>query len=120
MYSEYMGNIHKQVPTGIKRGSAELAILSLLAREALHGYQIAKRIEQETGGTLRFDVASLYPVLYAMEKRGWVRGQWEQAGGRQRRYYAITAEGRKKLEPLRAQWRDFFRALNRLAGVQNA
>jgi PadR family transcriptional regulator, regulatory protein PadR len=120
MYPTYMGDIYKAVPPAIKRGSAELAVLSLLARESLHGYQIAKQIEQQTGGALRFDAASLYPVLYGMEKRGWVRGEWERAGGRRRRYYSITAEGRKKLEPLRAQWRDFFRALNRLAGVANA
>ena len=105
----------------IKRGSAELAILSLLAGQSLHGYEIAKRIEQQTGGVLRFDVASLYPVLYGMERRGLVEGEWEKApSGRDRRYYKITSEGRKKLVPLRQQWGAFFRALDRLAGVQHA
>ena len=110
-----------QLPPNIKRGSAELAILSLLAGESLHGYEIAKRIEHQTNGVLRFDVASLYPVLYGLEKRGMVEGEWEKApSGRERRYYKITSEGRKKLAPLRKQWGEFFRALNQLAGVQHA
>ena len=109
------------LPPNIKRGSAELAILSLLAAHSLHGYEIAKRIEQQTAGVLRFDVASLYPVLYSLERRGLVQGEWETApSGRERRYYKITSEGRKKLVPLRQQWREFFRALDRLAGVQHA
>jgi PadR family transcriptional regulator, regulatory protein PadR len=109
------------LPSNIKRGSAELAILSLLAEEALHGYEIAKRIEKQTGGVLRFDVASLYPVLYGLERRGFVKGEWETAAsGRERRYYRLTLEGRKKLKPLRQQWKEFFLALDQLAGVHGA
>ncbi len=117
-----MGHTHKDaVPTKIKRGSAELAILALVAEESLHGYEIARRIERETGGVLRFDVASLYPVLYGLERRGLIRGEWEDTGTRRpRRLYRITASGRKKLVPLRQQWRDFFRALDRLTGVAGA
>ena len=109
------------VNPNIKRGSAELAILALLSEEPLHGYQIAQRIAQQTQGVLRFNLASLYPLLYRMEKRGWVKAAWQTApSGRKRRYYRLTAAGRKQLEPLRAQWRLFFRALNRLAGVARA
>ena len=108
------------VNANIKRGSAELAILALLARGPLHGYEIAKRIETDTGGVLRFDVASLYPLLYRMEKRGWVKGYWEEVGGRRRRYYRLAPEGKKKLTPLRRQWGAFFQALDRLAGVADA
>lgn len=109
------------LPPNIKRGSAELAILSLLEEQPLHGYEIAKRIERQTNGVLRFDVASLYPVLYGLERRGFVKGDWQKAAsGRERRYYHLTPQGKKKLEPLRQQWRDFFQALDRLAGVQHA
>ncbi|HEU5450332.1 MAG TPA: PadR family transcriptional regulator [Terriglobales bacterium] len=105
----------------IKRGSAELAILSLLKAEALHGYEIAKRIEQQTGGVLVFDMASLYPMLYRLETRGWIKGQWEVLpNGRKRRCYRLTAAGRAKLAPLRQEWRRFFEALDRLAGVSHA
>jgi len=109
------------ISPNVKRGSAELAILALLSGQPLHGYEIAKRIEQQTGGVLHFDLASLYPLLYRMEKRGWVKGAWESAGSRRpRRYYRLTGLGRRRLIPLREQWRLFFRALDRLAGVAHA
>jgi len=111
----------KKVSSQVKRGSAELAVLSVLAEAPLHGYEIAKRIRHQTGGVVSFDVASLYPLLYAMERRGWVEGSWEKAAnGRERRYYRLTLKGRRRLEPLRREWRQFFRALNRLAKVTDA
>ncbi len=109
------------VSAEIKRGSAELAILSVLAVQRAHGYELAKRIEQQTGGVLRFDMASLYPMLYRLERRRWIKGAWETvANGRRRRCYTLTPTGKKKLEPLRAEWRLFFGALDRLAGVSRA
>jgi len=109
------------ISSKIKRGSAELAILSLLGEQPLHGYEIAKRIEEQTHGVLRFNLASLYPLLYRLEKRGWVKGSWESSpGGRRRRCYRLTPAGKRQLVPLRAQWRLFFRALDRLAGVAHA
>lgn len=106
------------IDANVKRGSAELAVLSLLERETLHGYEIAKRVEQETGGVLKFDVASLYPLLYRMEKQDWVSAEWQDsANGRRRRCYKLTREGKKQLVPLRQQWRSFFQALERLGGL---
>jgi len=64
---------------GIKRGTAELAILSVLEHGPLHGYEMARRIEQQTKGALRFTLAALYPMLYRMEQRGWIRGAWKPA-----------------------------------------
>jgi PadR family transcriptional regulator, regulatory protein PadR len=105
----------------IKRGSGELAILTVLAEGRLHGYEIAKRIEQQTAGVLRFNLASLYPLLYGMEKRGLVKGTWEIApSGRRRRCYRLTPTGRKRLAPLRREWAEFFRALQRLAEAAHA
>jgi DNA-binding PadR family transcriptional regulator len=105
----------------VKRGSAELAILSVLEDGPLHGYQIAKRIESQTQGLLRFNLASLYPLLYRMENLGWVKGTWERpAGGRRRRYYRLGPAGKRRLVPLREEWGRLFRALNCLAGVTHA
>lgn len=109
------------IAPGIKRGTAELAVLSVLEDGPLHGYEMARRIEEQTHGSLRFTLASLYPLLYKLEKRGWVRGAWETStGGRRRRCYRLTAEGRKKLAPIRAEWSELFRALKRLAKVSHA
>ncbi len=105
----------------VKRGSAEFAILSVLAGQPLHGYEIAKQIVRQTQGVLVFNLASLYPLLYRLEKRRWVKASWETSPqGRRRRHYRLTAAGKKQLAPLRAEWRLFFRALHRLAGVAHA
>jgi PadR family transcriptional regulator, regulatory protein PadR len=111
----------QRIPARIARGSAELAILSLLSRESLYGFEISRRIEEESGGALRFNLASLYPMLYEIEKRGWIKGRWqENRAGHDRRYYSITPEGKKRLAPLRREWRFFFAALDRLAEVSPA
>jgi transcriptional regulator len=110
-----------EINTKIKRGSGELAILALLDQEPLHGYEISKRIAQQTGGVLQFNLASLYPLLYRMEKRGWVKGKWEEAqSGRKRRCYHLMPKGKKQLAPLREEWSSFFQALHRIAGVARA
>lgn len=109
------------IPPGIKRGTAELAVLSVLEDGPLHGYEMARRIEEQTHGSLRFTLASLYPLLYRMEKRGWVRAAWETSdAGRRRRCYRLTTSGKKELAPIRADWNELFRALRRLAKVSNA
>lgn len=109
------------IDANVKRGSAELAVLSLLEQRAMHGYEIAKQVELETGGVLKFDVASLYPLLYRMEKQGWVTAAWQESEtGRRRRCYRLTREGRKQLIPLRSQWRSFFEALDKLSGIATA
>jgi transcriptional regulator len=109
------------IAPGIKRGTAELAVLSVLEEGPLHGYEMARLIERQTKGALRFTLASLYPLLYRMEKRGWVRGAWEMSeSGRRRRCYRLTPAGKKKLAPIRAEWSELFRALKRLAKVSHA
>jgi len=106
---------------GVKRGTAELAILSILGEGPLHGYEMARRIERQTKGSLRFTLASLYPLLYRMEQRGWIRGTWETSrNGRRRRCYRLTPAGKKKLSPLRQEWLELFGALQRLSKVANA
>jgi PadR family transcriptional regulator, regulatory protein PadR len=109
------------IGTELKRGTAELAILSILENEPLHGYEIARRIEERSAGALRFTLAALYPMLYRMENRGWLRGTWETtASGRRRRCYRLLPPGRKMLEPLRTEWADLFRAMRRVAKVGHA
>ena len=104
-----------------KRGSAELLILSLVEARPRHGYEISKLIEQRSGGTVRFYVASLYPLLYRLEKRGWIQGRWiEKSGQRRRRYYRLTRHGRRVLASQRHGWQVFVAAINRITEVENA
>src|SRR5215213_3792008 len=105
----------------LKKGSAELLILSLVEHHPRHGYDIGSLIEQRSGGVLRFNVASLYPLLYRLEGRGWILGLWvEKAGQRRRRYYKLTAEGKKVLAAQRNTWREFVEAIGRITGMDHA
>ena len=98
-----------------------MLILALVEERARHGYEIAKLIEQRSKGVLQFHVASLYPLLYRLETRGWIQGRWvEKAGQRRRRYYKLTAAGRKVLNQQRQTWSDFFAALDRVSRVSQA
>jgi DNA-binding PadR family transcriptional regulator len=111
----------KRIRSKITRGSGELAILSLLAEQPLYGFEISRQIAERTAGALKFTLASLYPLLYEMEKRGWVEAYWQtNEAGRDRRYYRLTTAGRRQLAPLREEWRSFFQALDALAGVSHA
>lgn len=102
----------------LKKGNTELLILALLSEQNLHGYDLGKLIAQRSHGVLRFHVASLYPLLYKLERRGWVRGEWRPEGGRRRRYYQLTSAGRKTLEEQRRRWREFSGAMNRIVEVR--
>jgi transcriptional regulator len=105
----------------LKKGSAELLILSLVEARPRHGYEISKLIDQRSQGTLHFHVASLYPLLYRLENRGWIEGRWmEKAGQRRRRYYRLTPQGRKVLASQRHGWRVFVEAINRIMRVKHA
>src|SRR5262249_21245666 len=77
------------VPPGLdrelKKGSAELMILSLVEARARHGYEISRLIDERSGGRIRFKVASLYPMLYRLEARGWLEGRWIEKAGERRR-----------------------------------
>ena len=99
----------------LKRGSAELLILSLLDARPRHGYELSKLIKVRSGGALTFHIDSLYPLLYRLEERGWIKGTWvEKAGERRRRFYKVTPEGRRVLAEQRKTWATFVEAVRRI------
>ena len=105
----------------LKKGSTELLILSLLAARPRHGYDIGRQIETRSQGVVQLHVASLYPLLYRLERRGWVAGRWvERAGERRRRYYRLTAVGRRVLADQKDTWREFVAAVNRVVRTSHA
>ena len=105
----------------LKKGSAELLILSLVEDQPRHGYDISKLIQIRSGGILRFHVTSLYPLLYRLEDRGWIASRWvEKAEQRRRRYYSLTPEGRKVLRSQRKSWKEFVTAMSLVTGVKHA
>ena len=105
----------------LKKGSAELLILSLLEARPRHGYELSKLIRARSGGQLTFHIDSLYPLLYRLEERGWIKGAWiEKAGERRRRFYKVTAEGRRVLAAQRKTWAAFVEAVRRVTGPEHA
>ena len=116
-----MSHIAQMFDRELKKGSAELMILSLLEARPRHGYEISKLIETRSEGVVRFNVASLYPLLYRLEQRGWIKGRWvEEEGQRRRRFYRLTPEGKKVLAAQRHTWREFVAAINRITGAEHA
>ena len=104
-----------------QKSSAELLVLALLEDRPRHGYEIGKLIELRSEGVLRFHIASLYPMLYKLERRGLIQGRWvEKAGQRRKRFYRLTPEGRRVLERQRSRWQEFMSALARVAGIRHA
>jgi PadR family transcriptional regulator, regulatory protein PadR len=111
------GMFHRE----LKKGSAELLILSLLDARPRHGYDLCGLIEKRSGGALRFKAASMYPLLYRLERRGWITGRWvEKAGERRRRMYRLTAEGRAVLAAQRQGWEEFVDAIRRITSGEHA
>jgi PadR family transcriptional regulator, regulatory protein PadR len=105
----------------LKKGSAELLVLSLIEARARHGYEIGKLIEQRSGGRLRFRIGSLYPILCRLEGKGLISGRWvEKSGERRRRYYRLTSEGRKVLAAERGVWQQFVVTVNQIVKPRTA
>ena len=105
----------------LKKGSAELMVLSVVEGRARHGYEISKLIETRSGGRMKFHIASLYPLLYRLEERGWLQGRWvEKPAQRRRRFYSLTPEGRRVLARQRATWKSFVEAMDLITGGDHA
>jgi transcriptional regulator len=108
-------------PRELRKGSAEIMILSLLEERDRHGYELARLIDRRSDGELALHVASLYPILYRLERRGLIQGRWvEKSGERRRRFYRLTADGTKILDAQRRSWSAFVAALNRVARLKQA
>ena len=115
-----MANIDRMLDRELKKGSAELLILSLVEPRPRHGYELSKLIESRSEGQLKFHIASLYPLLYRLEERGWIQGKWqERPGERRRRYYRLTPQGRRVLVRQRSTWRAFVAAVGRITEIEH-
>ena len=105
----------------MQKGTTPLLVLALLEHESRHGYELSKLIEARSKGAVRIHAASLYPLLYRMEKKRWIEGRWvERDGERRRRFYHLTAEGRRQLAAQRRSWTEFVRTIGLVAGVEYA
>lgn len=96
-------------------GTLELLVLRLLEAEPMNGYAIGRRIEELTKDALKVDEGSLYPALYRMERRGWLRSSWGVSeNNRRAKFYRITRSGRNRLQGQRAEWAGFQDAVQKI------
>ncbi|HSR67628.1 MAG TPA: helix-turn-helix transcriptional regulator [Acidobacteriota bacterium] len=105
----------------LKKGTGEMLVLCVLAHKPRYGYDIAGEIGRLTEGAVSYKAASLYPLLYRMERRKWIEGRWvEKAGQRRRRYYRVTDRGQEILRSKSKSWEGFVRAIDKVLEVQHA
>jgi PadR family transcriptional regulator PadR len=105
----------RSIERELKRGSLELIVLHLLASGEAYGYEIVSKLTAETNGALEVTDGTLYPVLYRLERAGYVTVRWEtQERGVPRKYYTLTESGRDELSRLTYEWTSFAKAMNKL------
>lgn len=104
-----------------KKGSVELIVLAILQDEPRHGYEIGQVVQARSGGKLEYPLSTLYPVLYRMENRGWIKGRWvEKSGERRRCYYRLTAAGQRMLAEKLESWKAFSATVDLVVGYGSA
>lgn len=97
----------------LMKGTLDLLILKALVFGPRHGYGIARWLEESSRDLLRIEEGSLYPALYRMEKRGWIRSEWGLSdSNRKAKYYRLTTRGKEQLEAQATGWERFVEAMS--------
>jgi len=107
--------------SGLLQGTLELLVLKTLSWGPMHGYGIASWIESATGDVLRVEEGSLYPALYRMTRKGWIKGAWGVSeNNRKAKFYALSAEGRRQFAEQTSGWERFASAVSEAVGTTKA
>jgi PadR family transcriptional regulator PadR len=106
-------NLGMGKPSDLVQGTLDLLILKTISLEPMHGWAIAKRIQQVSGEVLQVQQGSLYPALHRLEQQAWIKAKWEESEtGRQAKFYMLTSAGRAQLEKEAANWSRLSAAIN--------
>lgn len=99
----------------LMRGAGPVAVLKLLQRREMYGYELVEALSRDSGGVLAMGQSTLYPLLYNLEAKGLIEAAWQDsAGGRERKYYRLTRKGKAELAEKSAQWQTLARAMQSL------
>jgi DNA-binding PadR family transcriptional regulator len=99
------------------KGAADTLVLSTFAGGEMYGYQVVKELEQRSAGFFRFKEGTLYPILHRLERQGLLAGRWQtMPNGSERRYYMLTARGKRALSDKLDEWETFSQAVGRVTG----
>lgn len=110
------GEIEMNIDRELLKGSTNLLVLSVLKNENMYGYQMIKRIKEESENVFEFQEGTLYPILHKLEEKGLISSYWDETSGKKRKYYAITEEGKKHLESKKEEWKLFTTKVNKVIG----
>ena len=100
----------------LMKGSTTLLILNLLAKENLYGYQLIKKLSEESENIFNLKEGTLYPILHGLEEKGFISSYWDDTTGKKRKYYSITKQGKKQLKESKEEWKVFSGAVNKVIG----
>lgn len=98
------------------KGSTNMIVLSLLEEENMYGYQMIKELSKKSENVFEFQEGTLYPILHGLEEKNFITSYWDEVGGKKRKYYAITKEGKKHLKNKRQEWKVFSNGINQVVG----
>ncbi|WP_028609533.1 PadR family transcriptional regulator [Paenibacillus harenae] len=104
----------------LMKGSTVILVLTLLDRKEMYGYEMTKEIERSSSGVFTFKEGTLYPILHTLEVEQLVESYWNEEGGRKRKYYRITKQGRGQLEEKKREWTLFRTMVDRVLGEGGA
>lgn len=100
----------------LMKGSTTLLILNLLEKENLYGYQLIKKLSEESENIFNLKEGTLYPILHGLEEKGFISSYWDDTTGKKRKYYSITKQGKKQLKESKEEWKVFSGAVNKVIG----
>jgi len=109
----------KPVEGEFLRGVGPVAVLKLLERGQMYGYEIVEALEKRTEGVLAMGQSTLYPMLYNLEAKGFVAARWDESGPRPRKYYRLTSTGKKRLVQDSMTWSKLTTAMEALGLTQH-
>lgn len=105
-----------KVSRELLKGSTNMIVLSLLENENMYGYQMIKELSKKSENVFEFQEGTLYPILHGLEEKNFITSYWDEVGGKKRKYYAITKEGKKHLKDKKQEWKVFSNGINQVVG----
>lgn len=105
-----------RVSKELLKGSTNMLVLSLLEKENMYGYQMIKELSQKSQNIFEFQEGTLYPILHGLEEKNYITSYWDEVGGKKRKYYSITKDGKKHLEEKKKEWKTFSNGIHQVIG----
>ncbi len=109
-----------RVSKELMKGTGAALVMRVLEREDLYGYRIVKTLEEMSEGLFHMNEGSLYPILHALEAEGLLDSYWQEYDGRRRKYYTLTAKGKRALAEKKEEWQTFSSAVSKVLGTSLA